>query len=212
MTPAAGKHLWCTRATGDLFLQQSQVLQRVTRRNQGRNEVRWSPGQEASLAAPMFEPEIIRKQIYCIEESTCDTVVAFRRHPQWFGARAIVPLSLRRPCPQPHSLLDSKIEKSFVYAVVLVSARSLVIALIIIYRTQLARWCDAPSSRRFRHASRHRISRKDSRRERASMSAGIGHCMLLRESRLRNAWWEPDPVNCVFRRFSSLFAHPVFVN
>jgi len=31
MTPAAGKHLWCTRATGDLFLQQSQVLQRVTR-------------------------------------------------------------------------------------------------------------------------------------------------------------------------------------
>jgi len=28
-----------------------------------------SPGQEASLAPPMFEPEVFRKQMYCIEES-----------------------------------------------------------------------------------------------------------------------------------------------
>jgi len=45
---------------------------------QGRNEVRWCPGQEASLA-PMFEPEIFRKQMYCIDESTCDIVGTFRR-------------------------------------------------------------------------------------------------------------------------------------
>jgi len=37
--------------------------------NQGRNEVRWHPGHEASLAPPMFETELFRKKIYCIEES-----------------------------------------------------------------------------------------------------------------------------------------------
>jgi len=45
----------------------------------------------------MFESEIFRKEIYCIEECTCDTVGIFRRHlqsfgvPQWFGAWRIVP-------------------------------------------------------------------------------------------------------------------------
>jgi len=29
---------------------------------QGRNEVRWRPRQEATLAPPMFEPELFRKQ------------------------------------------------------------------------------------------------------------------------------------------------------
>jgi len=41
---------------------------------QGRNDVRWRPGQESSLAAPMFEAEVFRKQMYYIEESTCDIV------------------------------------------------------------------------------------------------------------------------------------------
>jgi len=40
---------------------------------------------------PMFEPEVFRKKIHCIEESTCDIVETFRP-PQWFGARGgIVP-------------------------------------------------------------------------------------------------------------------------
>jgi len=34
---------------------------------EGYNKVRWHLGQEA-----MFEPEVFLKQIYCIEESTCD--------------------------------------------------------------------------------------------------------------------------------------------
>ena len=46
---------------------------------QGRNEVRWRPGQEASLASPMFEPEDFRKQIHSIEESSCDIVGTSRR-------------------------------------------------------------------------------------------------------------------------------------
>ena len=41
----------------------------------------------------MFEHELFRKQIYCIEESSCDITVLglFRRPPQWFGAQGIVP-------------------------------------------------------------------------------------------------------------------------
>jgi len=34
---------------------------------QGRDEVKWLPGQEISLAPPTFEPEIFQKKIYCIE-------------------------------------------------------------------------------------------------------------------------------------------------
>jgi len=38
---------------------------------QGRNEVRWRPGQEASLALPCSnEPEVFRKQMYSIQENT----------------------------------------------------------------------------------------------------------------------------------------------
>jgi len=31
------------------------------------------------VGAPMFEPELFLKQIYCIEENTCDNVETFRR-------------------------------------------------------------------------------------------------------------------------------------
>jgi len=34
----------------------------------------------------MFEIEIFRKQMHCIEESTCDMVGTFLRPPQCFGA------------------------------------------------------------------------------------------------------------------------------
>jgi len=40
---------------------------------------------------PMLEPEDFRKQIYCIEKSTCDIVGTFRRPPQSFGAWGIPP-------------------------------------------------------------------------------------------------------------------------
>jgi len=38
----------------------------------------------------MFEPEVFRKHMFCIEDSTCDIVGSFRRPPQSFGARGIV--------------------------------------------------------------------------------------------------------------------------
>jgi len=37
-----------------------------------------APGARNKFGAPMFEPKVSRKQIYCIEESTCDIVGNFR--------------------------------------------------------------------------------------------------------------------------------------
>jgi len=42
---------------------------------------------------PMFEPEVFRKQIHCIEESVCDVVGTFWRTPQRFGTT----IEIRRP-------------------------------------------------------------------------------------------------------------------
>ena len=41
----------------------------------------------------MFESEVFRKPIHCVEESTCDIVGTFRRSPQSFSA----PIVIRRP-------------------------------------------------------------------------------------------------------------------
>jgi len=38
----------------------------------------------------MFEHEVFRKQMYCIDESICDNVGTLRCPPQSFGARGIV--------------------------------------------------------------------------------------------------------------------------
>jgi len=45
-----------------------------------------APGKRSKFGAPMIESEVFRKQMYCIEESTCDIVGTFRRPPQPFGA------------------------------------------------------------------------------------------------------------------------------
>ena len=58
----------------------------VNQWSQGRNEVRWRPGQN-QVGAPMFKPKVFWKQIYYSEENTCDIVGTFRRPPYWFGAR-----------------------------------------------------------------------------------------------------------------------------
>jgi len=80
----------------------------------GRTEVRWRPGQA--------EPELFQKQIYCIEEITCDVVGTFRRPPQWIGARSIVP-------PLPPSLRPCSHDNKRCFHV---SYRPLIIKLIII--------------------------------------------------------------------------------
>jgi len=46
--------------------------------DQGRNEVKWHPGQEASWR-PCVRNEPFRKQVYSIEESISDIVGPFRR-------------------------------------------------------------------------------------------------------------------------------------
>jgi len=38
-----------------------------------------APGARSNFGAPIFEPEVFQKQMYCIKESTCDIVGTFRR-------------------------------------------------------------------------------------------------------------------------------------
>jgi len=52
-----------------------------------------APGARSKFGAPMFEPEVFRKQMYCIEECVCDIVGSLWRHPQRIGA----PIEIRRP-------------------------------------------------------------------------------------------------------------------
>jgi len=51
------------------------------------------PRARSKFGASMFEPEVFRKQMFSIEESTCDIVRIFRCPPQWFRA----PIVIRRP-------------------------------------------------------------------------------------------------------------------
>jgi len=56
------------------------------------------PRERSKFGALMFEPGLFLKQMYSIEESTCDIVGTFRRPPQSFGTPARV---IRHPgnCP-----------------------------------------------------------------------------------------------------------------
>jgi len=54
----------------------------------------------------MFEPEVFRKEIYCVEERTCKIVGTIRGHQQTFGAplfsgtrRIVPPFPPRRYAP-----------------------------------------------------------------------------------------------------------------
>jgi len=49
-----------------------------------------APGARSKFGASMFEPEVFRNQMYCIEESTCDIVGTFRRSQQSFGAPEVI--------------------------------------------------------------------------------------------------------------------------
>ena len=48
------------------------------------------PGARSIFVAPMFEPEVYRKEIYCIEGSNCEIVGTFRRPQQIFGAPTVI--------------------------------------------------------------------------------------------------------------------------
>ena len=61
----------------------------VTRLDGARSKKQvWRPRDRTG--APMVKPELFRKQLYCIEESSCDIVGTFRRLPQYFGAPAVI--------------------------------------------------------------------------------------------------------------------------
>ena len=55
----------------------------------GANEVRWRPGQEASLA-PACSKQVFRKQMYCTEESICDIVGTFWRPCSHLAPHAVI--------------------------------------------------------------------------------------------------------------------------
>jgi len=48
------------------------------------------PRAKNKFGAPMCEPELFRKQMYSIEESTCDIFGTFQHPPQSFGAPIII--------------------------------------------------------------------------------------------------------------------------
>jgi len=48
-------------------------------------------GQKQVWCPPLFEPEVFQKQMYCIEQSTCDIVGTFLvPTAQWFGAPILI--------------------------------------------------------------------------------------------------------------------------
>jgi len=49
-----------------------------------------APGARSNLGAPMFEPEVFRKQMHCVKEKNCDNVGTFRRPPQSFGPPTVI--------------------------------------------------------------------------------------------------------------------------
>ena len=71
-------------------------------------------GARSKFGAPMFELELFRNQIYCIEETTHDIFWTFRRLPQWFGARGIVPpLPLTRYAPESKKVVHEQKDKKY---------------------------------------------------------------------------------------------------
>jgi len=58
-----------------------------------------APGARSKFGAPTFETEVFRKHMFCIEQSTCDIVGAFRRHPRvvWRSRSDSMPGELRPP-------------------------------------------------------------------------------------------------------------------
>jgi len=49
-----------------------------------------APGARSNFGAPRFEIEVFRKQMYSIEESTCDIVGTFWRLLKPFGSPAVI--------------------------------------------------------------------------------------------------------------------------
>jgi len=73
----------CQISSFQPLLRRALLQPTITQRPPPRGVTRLDGARARSkFGAPMFESEVFRKQMYCIEESTCDTVGAFRRPPR----------------------------------------------------------------------------------------------------------------------------------
>ena len=59
-------------------------------------------GASSKFGAPIFETEVFRKQMYCIEESICGIVWSFRRPLQRFVAPVVIRPGELCPLAPPH--------------------------------------------------------------------------------------------------------------
>jgi len=68
----------------------------------------------SKFSATMFEPEVFRKQMYCIEESTCNIVGTFPNPPAIIQRPHCLsePGELRSPCP-PRYAPDGDVTKTY---------------------------------------------------------------------------------------------------
>jgi len=55
-----------------------------------------APGARSKFGAPILEPEVFRKEIYCIEQSTCEIFGTFRRPHNDPALGELYPLTPRR--------------------------------------------------------------------------------------------------------------------
>jgi len=55
-----------------------------------------APGARSKFGAPIFEPEVFRKQMYCIEEITCVTLLGLFSA---LSAHSAPPTMIWRPAP-----------------------------------------------------------------------------------------------------------------
>jgi len=69
-------------------------------------------GARRKFGAPIFEPELFRKQIHCIEESTCDIFGTCRRPRSDSGPHIdSAPGELRSPSPLITPLASAQLRK-----------------------------------------------------------------------------------------------------
>jgi len=68
-----------------------------------------APGAKSKFGAPMIEPEVFQKQMYCTEKCICDFVGTFRRPTQSFSA----PILIRPLAPLTHWYFNGMCNENF---------------------------------------------------------------------------------------------------
>jgi len=89
---------------------------------QGRNEVKWQPGHETSLASPLSDQRSVRSK-FTVLKNVHMTLLrlsgASRSHlapPKWFGNRVTVPPDARKPRPSHATRKDRSVRTTALQA------------------------------------------------------------------------------------------------